>query len=156
MKLVVIALTGLAVSGCATVTRGTTAPVTVNSEPAGAQATTSLGLTCPSTPCTFEVSRKSEFVVSFSKPGYEPQQVPVATKLAGAGAAGMAGNILVGGIIGIGVDAATGATLEHFPNPVFVTLQPLGKPVSQSRRRAAPKPKRVAPAATPALEAPAS
>jgi hypothetical protein len=118
----------LLVAGCATVTRGTTDPVTINSEPPGAQATTSIGHQCPSTPCTFEVSRKAEFVVSYRKDGYEDQQVPVTTKVAGAGAAGLAGNVLIGGVVGMGVDVATGATLEHVPNPVFATLVPLARP----------------------------
>lgn len=108
-------------------TRGTSSQVTINSEPPGAEARTSLGHQCTATPCTYDISRKSEFVVSFSKPGFEPQQIPVITKVAGAGVAGLAGNVLVGGVIGIGVDAATGATLEHVPNPVFATLVPIQK-----------------------------
>lgn len=111
-----------ALGGCATVTRGTTEPITVNSEPPGAEARTSLGHACPSTPCTWEIGRKSEFVVSFTKGGYEDMQIPVSTRVAGAGVAGFAGNVLVGGIVGMGVDAATGSTLEHYPNPVMATL----------------------------------
>jgi hypothetical protein len=82
------------------------------------------------------VQRKDEFSVSFAKPGYQPQTVPVTTRLAGGGAAGFAGNVLVGGIVGMGVDAASGATLEHWPNPVVATLQPVA-PVPQppGRRR---------------------
>jgi len=38
------------------------------------------------------------------------------------------GNILLGGIIGMGADAATGATLEHVPNPVSATLVPISRP----------------------------
>jgi hypothetical protein len=34
----------------------------------------------------------------------------------------MAGNVLLGGVIGAGVDAATGATKQLKPNPVQVTL----------------------------------
>lgn len=49
----------------------------------------------------------------------------MATKVAGAGVAGFAGNLVVGGIVGMGVDAVTGSTLEHFPNPVFASLLPL-------------------------------
>ncbi len=49
----------------------------------------------------------------------------VATRVAGAGVAGFAGNIVAGGIIGMGVDAASGATLEHHPNPVVAVLQPV-------------------------------
>lgn len=112
-----------ALGGCATVTRGTTGQVTVDSIPAGAEARSSIGHSCPATPCTWEVSRKSEFVVSFAKPGYADAQVPVSTRVAGAGAAGFAGNLLVGGLVGMGVDAATGSTLEHFPNPAVATLQ---------------------------------
>ncbi len=130
--------------GCATITKGTTDQVTFNSEPAGATAQTSIGLQCPATPCTFEISRKQDFVVTFSKPGYVSQQVPVGTKLGGSGAAGFAGNIVAGGVIGMGVDAATGSTLDHFPNPVFVTLQPehaIAGPTAprKPRRDGAPK-----------------
>lgn len=120
-----VSILAIALGACATVTRGTTSSITFNSEPPGAEARTSTGLTCSSTPCTFEISRKQDFIVTFSKPGYEPQQVPVNTRVAGSGVAGFAGNVLVGGVVGMGVDAATGATLEHFPNPVYVTLKAL-------------------------------
>lgn len=36
----------------------------------------------------------------------------------------MAGNVLVGGIIGAGVDAGTGAMLDLTPNPAHVDLRP--------------------------------
>ncbi|ODN67823.1 hypothetical protein [Methylobrevis pamukkalensis] len=39
--------------------------------------------------------------------------------------AGTAGNIILGGVIGVGVDAVTGATLSHTPNPVIIALQPI-------------------------------
>lgn len=35
----------------------------------------------------------------------------------------MAGNLLLGGIVGIGVDAVTGAALDHYPNPVNIALE---------------------------------
>ncbi len=129
-------------AACATVTRGTTDQVTFQSEPTGAQMRTSLGHTCPQTPCTLELPRKQEFIAIFSKTGHEEVQVPVATRVAGAGAAGFAGNILLGGVVGMAADAATGATLEHFPNPVMATLPQL-KPVSpiidrRKRRKATP------------------
>jgi hypothetical protein len=117
----------------------TTNQITISSEPAGAEARSSLGHACSATPCTWEVSRKSEFVVTFAKEGYAEMQIPVATRVAGAGAAGFAGNILVGGLVGMGVDAATGSTLEHFPNPVLASLQPLKKagPVGRGKHKPA-------------------
>jgi hypothetical protein len=41
---------------------------------------------------------------------------------------GFAGNVLIGGVVGMAADAATGATLEHYPSPVSVTLEPLRAP----------------------------
>jgi hypothetical protein len=117
-------LCGMAVAGCATITRGTTDQVQINSNPPEAQVRTSMGFTCI-TPCTLQTSRKDEFSVVFTKPGYHTMEVPVRTQLAGAGAAGFAGNILLGGVVGMAADASTGATLEHFPNPVTVTMVPL-------------------------------
>jgi hypothetical protein len=118
-----IGLVAISLAGCATVTRGTTDKVQVLSEPAGALVTTSIGVTCPATPCTIEVPRKAEFVVTVAKPGYRNAVVEVKTKLLGSGAASMAGNIVIpGGTVGIITDAATGASLDHVPNPVKVTL----------------------------------
>jgi hypothetical protein len=99
-------------SGCASVTRGMTDQVQINSNPPEAQARTSMGHVCV-TPCTLQFSRKDEFTVTFSKPGYHSAEIFVRTQLAGAGAAGFAGNVLLGGVVGMGVDAYSGATLEH-------------------------------------------
>ena len=43
--------------------------------------------------------------------------------MATAGGAGLAGNVLLGGVIGLGVDAATGAAFDLVPNPLKVTLE---------------------------------
>jgi len=124
-------------AGCSTVTRGVTSQVQVVSNPSGATAHTSMGYQCM-TPCTIQVSRKDEFTVTVSKAGYHSAEMPVRTQLAGAGAAGFAGNVILGGVVGMGVDAATGATLEHFPNPVNVTLTPLRAGERPSVRKLTP------------------
>lgn len=118
-------------AGCASITRGHQNQVQIVSSPPGATARTSLGHTCV-TPCTLQFSRKDEFSVVFTLAGYETREVPVRTQLASEGAAGFAGNILVGGVVGMAVDAASGATNEHCPNPVSVTLRRLdgaGRPI---------------------------
>ena len=95
-----------------------------------------MGHVC-TTPCTLQFQRKDEFTITFSKPGYVPQDVAVTTRVAAGGAAGFAGNVVLGGLVGMGVDAATGSTLEHVPNPVAVTLEPVaGAPP----RRGPPRP----------------
>ena len=108
----------MALSACATITRGTTDQIQIVSEPPGVQVHTSMGYACV-TPCTVTVQfRKDEFTVVFEQPGHETVTIPVITKLNGGGGAAFAGNILLGGIVGMGADAATGAALDHIPNPV--------------------------------------
>jgi len=122
-------------AGCATVTRGTTSDVEFVSEPPGAVATTSLGSSC-TTPCSLRFSRKEEFSVVFRLAGHADETVEVKSRLGGAGAAGLAGNVILGGVVGIVADAASGATLEHAPNPVSVVLKklaPSAPPTNRSR-----------------------
>lgn len=111
-------------SGCATITRGTKEVLVVESEPGGAAVQLSNGMT-GLTPTSFKIPRKGAVTVTVFKDGYETAVVEVHTQVAGAGAAGMAGNVLIGGLIGAGIDAASGGMLEHKPNPVRVTLVPV-------------------------------
>ncbi|WP_322516945.1 translation initiation factor 2 [Rhodopseudomonas palustris] len=121
----------LLLSGCASVTRGTTENISIASTPSGALASvagTDAPFSCV-TPCVVEVNRNADITVSLSKEGYEPQIIPLTREISGGGGAGFAGNILLGGVVGMGVDAATGAAMDHKPNPVVVTLQPVPAPV---------------------------
>ncbi|WP_081609603.1 translation initiation factor 2 [Mesorhizobium sp. STM 4661] len=142
MKMSIFAtlVAALAVSGCASVVRGTTEKVSINSEPPDAAIRTSLGHSCPASPCTVEVSRKEGFTAFAEKEGYKPGSIYIGTKMSGNGAVGLAGNILVGGLIGVGVDAVTGATLDHFPNPAVITLVPVDAP-GESSKAAVPLPR---------------
>ena len=124
MRVAVITLAGLSLAACASITRGTTDQVSIMSNPPGAEVRTTNGLQCI-TPCSLPISRKTEFVATFTKEGYEPMSVPVVTRVAGAGAAGFVGNAVVGGVIGMGVDVVTGAAMDHCPNPLAVTLKPI-------------------------------
>ena len=125
MKAIIVLGAVLATSACATVTRGTNEVYVVESTPPAAKVRISNGMTCDATPCSFKVPRKGELVVTVSKDGYEDSMHSVPTQVSSGGGAAMAGNVLVGGLIGAGVDAASGAMLEHKPNPLVVTLQPI-------------------------------
>ena len=127
LEFVCVVAAGAVVAGCATITRGTTSQVQIMSDPPQAEARTSMGHVCV-TPCTLQFGRRDEFVVTITKAGYHPEEVKVTTQVAGAGVAGFAGNAIVGGVIGAGVDVASGATLEHCPNPVSVMLQSTRRP----------------------------
>ncbi len=112
--------------GCATITRGTTEALVVNSDPSGAKVSLSNGMS-GKTPTSFKIDRDKELVVTISKDGYKAVTVNVNCQVAGAGAAGMAGNVILGGLIGAAVDAGSGAMMEHKPNPVKVSLEPTPK-----------------------------
>jgi hypothetical protein len=141
----------LACGGCATVLRGTTDQVQILSEPTGAQVRTSLNHACV-TPCTITVSRKDEFVVSYSKPGYRSVEIPVKTAVQTAGGGAFVGNVVAGGIVGMGTDMATGAANDHVPNPVMVQLEP-DTPGAPPRREPKPPQTSRAPEAAPAIGA---
>jgi hypothetical protein len=126
MKKLLLAALPLAMSvgACATVTRGSHEAFVVETEPSGASVETSNGLSCEATPCTFaRVERKAQFTVTITKPGYRTWTGTVTHHTAGAGAAGMAGNVLVGGLIGVVVDSSSGATQDLIPNPLHVALE---------------------------------
>ncbi|WP_421730422.1 PEGA domain-containing protein [Brevundimonas sp.] len=122
VRLLALAGAALSLSACATVTRGSSQEFRVESTPVGARVETSNGFRCDATPCEFKISRKNPFSVSVSLDGYVTQEHEIETKVAGAGAAGMAGNLLVGGIIGGVVDASSGAMNDLTPNPLIVRL----------------------------------
>lgn len=109
-------------SGCATITRGSSEAFVIETDPAGAEARLSTGIQCR-TPCSLKVKRRGDFVVTIEKEGYETVQATVTSSIDNAGSAGMAGNVLLGGIIGAGVDAGTGAMHSHKPNPLMVKLE---------------------------------
>lgn len=88
------------------------------------------------TPCLAQVDRNKPLIVTFTKEGYWPQKVHVRTKISNNGTAGVAGNLILGGAVGLATDTITGAGLDHCPNPVIVHLVPMEK-------NAAPPPEQI-------------
>lgn len=162
-KLVAALGVALMFCGCASVTRGTTEPVQFDSEPTGAEMRSIVdypcGGPCPTrdqsdqngapyddtirtptvpgvaciTPCTVQVPRNQKLIVTFTKPGYQPQTVKLGSAVSAAGGAGVAGNLIVGGVTGLVVDGVTGAGYDHQPNPLKVTLVAIAPPPSAER-----------------------
>ncbi|MGB0372307.1 MAG: hypothetical protein ACPGN3_13320, partial [Opitutales bacterium] len=139
-------------SGCASVTRGTMDVLEVRSEPPGAKVevtrkgvafdkkeieqnnlakggSRAFGPLVATTPAAFNLKREGNYEVVISKTGYETLTVDVTHKTAGAGGAGMAGNIILGGVIGAAIDANSGATQDLTPNPIVVNLERNGASV---------------------------
>ena len=141
------------VSACATITRGTSEAFVIETTPNGASARTSLGTMCQPTPCVIpKVSREAEFTVTIEKEGYKTATYNVTHETAGGGGAAMAGNLILGGVIGAAIDGNNGATQQLVPNPLRVTLEP----IVQAAPAPAPAPVVAAEAVPQATEAPAS
>ena len=115
----------LVTSGCATVTSGTSQPFTVETDPKGATCRLfrddkTVGYVNP-TPGTLTVDKSmSALGVECKKEGYKPTYMGVEAKHNPASF----GNILLGGVVGIVIDAASGAAAYYEPS-VFITLDPI-------------------------------
>lgn len=123
IKATALAAAVLSLGACATVTRGTSTAWQVTSTPPGAKVKTTNGFTCDSTPCAIKMPRKSQFTATVSKEGYKSVDIIVTNSVKTGGGTAMAGNVLIGGLIGAGIDASSGAMLDLTPNPVTITLE---------------------------------
>ena len=108
VRALLLAGVALSLPACATITRGTSQQFTVTSTPPGARVSTSNGFSCEATPCTFRMPRKDAFRATVSLDGYVTQDHEIESRMSGAGGAGFAGNVLVGGVIGMAVDGTSG------------------------------------------------
>lgn len=120
--LVPILALALGLTGCGVIIGGTSDTVSLGSSPSGADVEIGpLGQRL-TTPTQVSLKRKNDYLVTFSKEGYESEQVRIDHNIRGAI---LAGDILTG-LIPVIVDAATGAWFELEPERVNVTLTPAG------------------------------
>jgi hypothetical protein len=98
--------------------KSVSATIHLNSDPQGADATTSLGSRCR-TPCSIELSVDGPFTVTFTHRGFAPSIIPVEIE-----------------------PAQRGASVKFSPDPVFAALEPANKAKIKPARAAA---SRVAP-----------
>ncbi|MFO1304056.1 MAG: hypothetical protein U1F54_10015 [Burkholderiales bacterium] len=114
----------LVVSGCATITKGTTQTVTVATDPAGATCKLTrdgqpLAVVNP-TPGSIPIERgRGTIAVDCRRDGYLEASGAMSSEFQ----AMTFGNILFGGLIGVAVDAASGA-MHEYPAMVTITLIP--------------------------------
>jgi len=129
-RLATIAGTGLALAalptgfaGCGTISHGSLQRIAVTSEPAGAQVTID-GKQYLDTPFTAALARKREHTVAVAKPGYEPQTISLRRRVDREVVVDNMYLILVAysGLIGLPLDAATGALYELYPQRLRVRL----------------------------------
>lgn len=137
-KVAVSLLFGLLAGGCATVTTGTTQAITVDSEPQQADCTLTrdgADLGSVKTPGPVTVKRHASTIqVTCRKDGHEEAKVIMASRYETASG----GNVILGGVIGVIVDASTGAS-NRYDQYVMVRL-PAMSPADQAAAAARPKP----------------
>lgn len=102
--LATITLAGWLMGGCATILNGDHQPVSFSSEPENATVKVD-GVAMGKTPCVIPVARKGgDKFIEFELNGFKTVIVELDNHIAAAGF----GNIIFGGIIGVGIDAASG------------------------------------------------
>jgi hypothetical protein len=120
-------------AACATVVGGTTQEVYVDTEPKGAACTANrqgatVGVVKP-TPGKVGLARSKETVIlSCNLEGYEQSNEVLVASFTGA----TVGNILLGGLVGVAIDAASGAN-NKYPERVMVVLTPASFPSDEAR-----------------------
>ena len=93
--------------------KSVSATIHLNSDPQGADATTSLGSSCR-TPCSIELSVDRPFTVTFTHRGFAPSIVPVDIE-----------------------PAQRGASAKFAPDPVFAAFEPAHRAKTKPARAAA-------------------
>lgn len=114
------ALAGIAVlvmSGCATVIHGTRQDVGISSTPTGASVTID-NLQSGTTPVFAKLRRKENHVVRISLAGFQPIDLTLTSSVSGW----VWGNIAIGGLIGLAVDAISGGMYKLSPEELSAAL----------------------------------
>lgn len=123
MRIILIMSLAAGIVGCATITKGTTQPIAVNTPGApGAECVLSsaaIGSRVVTTPATLTVDKSQEAItVQCRKECYHDGSGIIASNTETMAA----GNVIFGGLIGLGVDAASGAMNKYTPQTDIVML----------------------------------
>jgi hypothetical protein len=137
IRAAILLLASIAMTGCASIIDGSTYPVSIHSNPEGADFEISnqsgqvihRGVT--PTVVTLETSAGAfdaeEYKVAFSKEGFEPKTFELIPTMNGW----MWGNLLIGGLIGSTIDLSTGAAWD-LPAQASGSLKPIQLAAVQS------------------------
>jgi hypothetical protein len=107
-----------ALGGCASIIHGSTQEISIQSNPSGAVIAVN-GVRNAQTPATLSLPRKSAQALEITLDGYRPFQMQLHRGTSGW----VWGNIVFGGLIGLVVDASTGAMYKLTPEQVAAQLQ---------------------------------
>jgi hypothetical protein len=136
-QVLVIAATCVLLGGCASIMKGSSQSVGITTPPvtgATCNLTSKEGSWQVVSPGAVTVSRsKQDMQVRCTKEGYQEAVAVIPSNFEGW----TVGNLIFGGIVGVGIDAATGA-MNEYPNSFQVPMQPLAAAPAAPATSAAP------------------
>jgi len=120
-----VALVAISVSGCGTIIQGTTQDIAITSSPSGARCDLDRNservATVAATPARAHVDKAwNNIAVTCTKRGYQT----ASANLESGPSIGLFGNLLIGGVIGVGIDVATGGAYKY-PSSADLQFVPL-------------------------------
>ncbi len=107
------------IGACAAIFQGTHENIPVQSAPSGASVATNPATGTFTTPTTLDLQRKETYVLTFTAAGYSPASFTISSHLQ---AGYVVADVLLTGLIGVVVDAATGAWYSLHPESATVSL----------------------------------
>lgn len=126
--LAALGVAAIALAGCATVIKGTSQSIVITTPPvSGAYCILSSaeGNWPVTTPNVVTVDKsKEDILVKCTKPGYQEASASIPSDFQGW----TLGNLVLGGLIGVGVDAATGA-MNEYPRAFAIPMTALTGPI---------------------------
>lgn len=122
LPVIAIVIISFFVSSCATIFKGSSAEVRVNSSPSGADVYIN-EMDRGQTPLSLNLARNDNYVLHFKKDGYEDVRVEVRKKFDGATT--IIGNLFSWWLLGVVVDVASGAAYSLTPADVNGNMEKL-------------------------------
>lgn len=104
-------------SSCGTIIHGTRQDIGISSNPSGANVTID-NIQFGKTPVIAKLAREDNHTVKIEQPGFQPFDATITNSVSGW----VWGNIILGGLIGLAVDAVSGGLYYLSPEQVNATL----------------------------------
>lgn len=134
-SVVVASLLACFAGGCATITKDDSQPVAFRSEPQGAVVSIN-NIPRGTTPTTIMIKRSSKRqMIRYELEGYRTETFRLGKSVSGM----TVGNIIFGGLIGAGVDIASGKA-TNYEDSVHVKMIPLDSPEADPAKKEEEKP----------------
>ena len=105
------------VTGCATIMQGTTQSIGIGSVPTSASVTIN-NVEKGKTPIVVDLKRKEHHIVKIELPGYLPYETAFTRSTSGW----VWGNLVLGGLIGLAIDAMAGGLYKLTPTEINAVL----------------------------------